>query len=234
LVEFIVDRDILYDLYIVKGYSTRKCAEILNTNHMTIQKYILKNGIELRNKSESNKVKIISKESKLKMSIAKKGKKLSEKHRLNCCGMIPWNKNNGNETFVCRVCGKETIDKHYRRHMYCSKKCMNLAKGEQHINYKGLMSRGEQTKRNWKEYKDFKKSVHIRDKGQCLCCDSKTKLDAHHLIPWSYDPLLRFNIENAITLCRSCHRELHKYCGQKKIDLDKQKEWLLNHLRKAV
>ena len=101
--------------------------------------------------------------------------------------------------------------------------------GERHWNYKGNESRGIQTKRNWSAYREFKREVHSRDSNKCVSCGSKERpLHAHHLIKWSEDESLRFNPKNAITLCKKCHRDLHSFCGQVKLDLDKQKEWLDN------
>lgn len=229
----VIDKNELIVAYIDKKLSTRKCAEIFGTNHTRIQEILDEYNIPKRRKKEAQKGKKFSEETRLKMSLAKKGKPISESLRKSVTGIIPKSKFSGHKNFNCFICGKECFDKPYRKHMYCSIKCRNLSKGEQHINYKGLMSRGEQTKRNWKVYKDFKKEVHIRDKCMCLCCGSKMKLEAHHLIPWSKDEKLRFDSNNAITLCKHCHRELHNYCGQKKIDLVKQDDWIKTYIKKG-
>ncbi len=111
---------------------------------------------------------------------------------------------------------------------FCSRKCSyaNVSKyrGEKHFNYKGGTYRGEQTKRNWAVYIQFKKEVHSRDKGKCLLCNERKKLDVHHLIPWCQNEELRFSTDNGISLCRECHREVHKRCGQKNYNLEKFNE----------
>jgi hypothetical protein len=47
--------------------------------------------------------------------------------------------------------------------------------------------------------------VKERDKWCCQKCNAKTKLHAHHIIPWEQDKSKRFDLDNGITLCASCH-----------------------------
>lgn len=47
--------------------------------------------------------------------------------------------------------------------------------------------------------------VKTRDKFKCKECESEKDLHAHHIIPWKYDEMKRFDLSNVITLCRSCH-----------------------------
>jgi len=61
--------------------------------------------------------------------------------------------------------------------------------------------------------KDFVRSVLTRDKYRCKRCNSvklKPKhLHVHHIRPWAGNELLRFDLENAITLCQPCHSWVH-------------------------
>lgn len=52
--------------------------------------------------------------------------------------------------------------------------------------------------------REWSRKVRERDK-KCLLCDKKSNLDAHHIVPWEEDENLRFDIQNGITYCRSCH-----------------------------
>lgn len=56
-------------------------------------------------------------------------------------------------------------------------------------------------------YKDWRLSVYKRDKFTCQMpnCKSKRRLQAHHIRKWSTAASLRFDIDNGITLCRTCH-----------------------------
>lgn len=58
------------------------------------------------------------------------------------------------------------------------------------------------------EYKKWRKQVYTRDKHQCQWpgCQSKKRLNAHHIKTWSEYPSLRFSVQNGITLCYSHHK----------------------------
>ena len=36
-------------------------------------------------------------------------------------------------------------------------------------------------------------------------CNSEKDLHAHHIIPWKKDKIKMLDLDNGITLCRSCH-----------------------------
>lgn len=41
---------------------------------------------------------------------------------------------------------------------------------------------------------------------QCMMCGSKEELEAHHIVPISVNPELKFDLMNGIALCADCHR----------------------------
>lgn len=61
--------------------------------------------------------------------------------------------------------------------------------------------------------KAFLREVLKRDSYQCRRCgDPKTtpkSLHVHHLKAWAGNPSLRFDPQNAVTLCRPCHSWVH-------------------------
>jgi thymidylate synthase (FAD) len=61
--------------------------------------------------------------------------------------------------------------------------------------------------------KTFIKSVLERDGYRCKRCGSGKKckrgLHAHHIKPWAGNKDLRFDVNNAVTLCRPCHHWVH-------------------------
>jgi HNH endonuclease len=71
--------------------------------------------------------------------------------------------------------------------------------------------------------RDFLRRVYARDNFRCQRCDSPSKgprtLHAHHIKSWASNQFLRFDINNAVTLCRPCHSWVHS----KK---NAAKEWL--------
>ena len=56
----------------------------------------------------------------------------------------------------------------------------------------------------------------MRDGYQCTQCKEKKSLDAHHIIWREYGG--KDTIENLITLCKRCHKKVHK--GKLKLDID--------------
>ena len=70
-------------------------------------------------------------------------------------------------------------------------------------------------KRNYQDpvYKDWRLKVYKRDKFTCQMpnCNAKRQLQAHHIRKWSSAAILRYDINNGITLCRKCHKEVTGY-----------------------
>ena len=67
--------------------------------------------------------------------------------------------------------------------------------------------------RNWNDpiYKKWRVDVYKRDNFTCQMpnCGSKGRLNAHHIKRWADNPILRFNVNNGITLCHKCHKMIH-------------------------
>ena len=66
--------------------------------------------------------------------------------------------------------------------------------------------------RNFKDpvYVAWRKKIYARDKYTCQWpeCKSKKKLNAHHIKRWADNPILRFEVNNGITLCWRCHKNI--------------------------
>lgn len=87
----------------------------------------------------------------------------------------------------------------------------NLPRGAAHWKWKGG--------RAWERFKDpryvaWRNAVLQRDGYRCQSCFRQCKrhelgLAAHHIVAWADDEALRYEVENGVTLCRSCHMELH-------------------------
>ena len=64
------------------------------------------------------------------------------------------------------------------------------------------------------EYYRWRKAVYERDNYTCQKCGTRGgNLNAHHIKPFSKNKELRTDINNGITLCCKCHKEVH---GEKK------------------
>ena len=83
-------------------------------------------------------------------------------------------------------------------------------RGEFHWNWKGGITPKNHAIRQSTEYKDWRKAVYKRDEYECVECGKTGNLEAHHIKPFSKYPDLRMDIDNGITLCPKCHKQIHK------------------------
>ena len=61
------------------------------------------------------------------------------------------------------------------------------------------------TKKTWKNQLDKLWSEIIRSKGYCEICGTTVNLNAHHIIS-RHNKVLRWDLQNGICLCVSCHK----------------------------
>jgi 5-methylcytosine-specific restriction endonuclease McrA len=127
-----------------------------------------------------------SEESRLKMSVAKKG-------------CIPVNKKP--PLFItCAQCGISKQIKHCEAsEKCCSKRCADKYK-----------DRGKTTAvvklRASKMYREWRKAVFDRDDYTCLICGQRGGiLNADHIKKFADHPEFRFDVTNGRTLCKDCH-----------------------------
>lgn len=145
--------------------------------------YQIKRGLSLKNKTTWNK------------GLHKKINNALEDWRLS--GGKPWNK------------GLKGI---HLSPMSEFKKGNNM--GENNSNWKGGITPINNKIRKSKEYTRWRNRVYLRDNFTCCHCNKKCdskNIIAHHIYYFSEIPELRFNINNGVTLCRSCHFKLHQY-----------------------
>jgi len=135
-------------------------------------------------------------ETKKRISDNRKGKGLGNNHGFKN-GHSPFNK------------GK----KHPVHNEEWRKKVSESNSGSKHWNWKGGVTAENYRRRNTAQYKEWTKSVLKRDRWTCQSClihGQRGEIIAHHIVPWSENESLRFEVSNGVTLCRACHCHLHK------------------------
>ena len=83
--------------------------------------------------------------------------------------------------------------------------------GPNHPNWLGGHSPLRHSLFNNPRYKTFRVAVLERDDWTCQDCGIRGgKVCVHHIKPWGPYPSLRYDPDNGITLCRSCHYSRHR------------------------
>lgn len=110
-------------------------------------------------------------------------------------------------------------------------KISNTLKGmfskEKNPNWKGGITDESQVIRHSDEYLKWRSLIYKRDKYQCRICNSKVgnNFNAHHSFSFALYPELRFDINNGVTICKKCHKLLHKIFGREPKVIP-EKEWI--------
>ena len=128
----------------------------------------------------------------------------------------------------CDNCGKEIYLIKSRlgkfKNNYCSPRCRSAHKatilvGENHHSYR--KDRDALTdKRRCSENAHWRLAVLKRDNYLCQCCYVYGKTNVHHLKSFARFPELRFDVDNGVTMCQSCHKEFHRMYGTKRFTSD--------------
>lgn len=65
--------------------------------------------------------------------------------------------------------------------------------------------------RNSNEYAEWRKNVFERDQYTCKACGRKGgEINAHHIKHFAEYPELRLELSNGVTICKKCHRKVHR------------------------
>lgn len=122
----------------------------------------------------------------------------------------------------------------YTKDIYCSKACAREGygrkySGENSPSYNPNMTEEDRiNQRKSYEYYSWRKSVYKRDNYTCQCCgdNSGSNLNAHHIINYMENEDLRTDLDNGITLCKSCHKKFHDTYGYRNNTRDQINKFL--------
>ena len=123
---------------------------------------------------------------------------------------------------------KWKIKRNLNTHFFCNKQChieyQKTLIGDKNPSYKGI-SIEETRLRKIDEYSEWRTSVYERDNYTCQRCFSSGggRLNAHHILYFMKYPIFRFDIDNGITLCKDCHKYIHKIQSKSYIKTNKLK-----------
>lgn len=86
--------------------------------------------------------------------------------------------------------------------------------GEKNGRWQGGITPINKLIRHSLDYRVWRKLVFEKDKYTCQKCNERGKiLRAHHIESFDNNPRMRTQIENGITLCKSCHQKFHYIYG---------------------
>ena len=110
----------------------------------------------------------------------------------------------------CTFCGsnngKYVYINSYQKHWHAVKRfCLDCGHTEFTMMTKNATARTNSKQYNWSE------KVKQRDGYKCRICFSDIEIHAHHVIPVSVDESKRYDINNGVCLCKSCHVIIHRY-----------------------
>lgn len=127
--------------------------------------------------------------------------------------------NNKRPPKQCPSCGKNVSDllcAHNRNHQFCNRKCYANWRKINMVGDKNPAWKGGKPKsiiaslRDLPEWEEWRKKVFYRDNHTCQKCKERgNSLHAHHYVPKSVDVSKVFEVDNGITLCKNCHKEVH-------------------------
>lgn len=118
---------------------------------------------------------------------------------------------------TCLNCEKAFHEKPSRiekgKGKFCSQKCAGSFKTKTAIEKFFVRTKCDPNQRKQKSVLDtqWSKKIKLKNNGKCIVCGKKAT-DAHHLLFREFYPLLRFNYNNGVPMCKLCHWHAH---GQK-------------------
>jgi len=139
-----------------------------------------------------------------KISLAKKGKKMSSKAKRNM-SLAQTGKKRPDLIGKSPMSGKKMTEEHKR-------KISKANSGKNCYMWKGGISKENKRIRKGIDFRLWREAVFARDNWTCQECGNRgLELHPHHIKSFSKYPELRFAINNGITLCKKCHQKTESW-----------------------
>lgn len=124
------------------------------------------------------------------------------------------------------TCGCQATDRNqedgleadgYRRYRFrCRGKCPSAIKQQQEERLRWQRAEEERVAKmtpyerylQSEEWEQLRREVFQRDKYRCRRCGDRNQLHCHHL---HYETLYEEELEDLVTMCKDCHKEVHKF-----------------------
>ncbi len=125
-------------------------------------------------------------------------------------------KNGKRELVICRCCGVEFEALECLHRQFCGQFCKarwqeSGLRGEQNPNWKNSPTPPSTKVKRSIQWHRWRTAVFERDNYTCQSCEQVGNyLVPHHIKSKQAYPPLVYQVENGITLCRHCHKVIHR------------------------
>ena len=106
-------------------------------------------------------------------------------------------------TRPCVICDKPITIRLSDNRTTCSDECSRTHKSRSLRGERSHMWRGGKMAPYVGEWNTQNRAARARDGHQCRLCGSTDRIQVHHIIPYRYSH--SHDLDNLVTLCRSCH-----------------------------
>lgn len=203
-------KDILYELYIVKKYPTKRIGEEIGLSKSKVSEWLKKYDIPIRYGSEAIKTQWINanerrlKASEFMKSIQENGIDRSfmqtEEYRLKQSISKTGSKNG-----MWRMCGE--LHPNWDTNRTHEKRCKERKTTKDHI---------------------WRSTIFGRDNRTCCKCnkDKGKNMVVHHINSYDIHKDQRYDIDNGVVMCEKCHKDFHSKYGYGKNTREQFEEYL--------
>jgi HNH endonuclease len=197
-------------MYTEGGMTTRQIGARVGIPSKTINRYLKKAGVQLRNPGYPVIEQLTNREWLKREYIGARKSTTAIAAEIGCSlrSVALWLERHG---IQARSTGSEPGHKRNSTDE-CRQKMSDAKRGQfigpDNPNWRGGIQL-KHPERNRYPAKMWVKAVKDRDGWKCTECASLDRLHAHHIKRWKDYPELRYEVSNGVTLCHKCHELAH-------------------------